>query len=202
MLRMLPSWKNARYLVSGVLAQKSNTNFFRHEEEVREQVLDFLHSNIGCSENLPLHVTKTRPHYRKTLTVDQLLHRIQSEETNYKNVFLQPDHVLSKHQLLTSYKLEAVTILWPFIQTFSKYSSPELRNFLRHLPENSCLKYSCIKSTRCSTVYLRRDVLLHHWRAAIYLLAANPITHTASLSSTASSYTAVRKQCQRAYMAT
>ena len=177
MLRMLPSWPNARYLLSGVLARKPNTNFFRHEEGVREQLLDFLHSSIGCSENLPLHVTKTRPHYRKTLNVDQLL-RIQTEETNYKTVFLQPNHVLSRHELLISYTVEAVTILWPFVQTFSKYSSPEMRNFLRHLPEDSHLKYNCINNTRYSTVYLSRGVLLHQWRAAMNLLAANPITQS------------------------
>jgi len=160
MLRMLPSCPNAHYLLSGVLAQKPNTNFFfRHEDRVREQLQDFLHSNIGCSENLPLHVTKTRPHYRKTLNVDQLL-RIQTEETNYKNVFLQP-MCSFRHELLISYMVEAVTILWPFVQTFSKYSSPEMRNFLRHLPEYSHLKYCCINNTRCSTVYLSRGVLLH-----------------------------------------
>jgi len=170
--------------VTGVLARKPNTHFFRHEEGVREQLLDILHSNIACSENLPLHVTKTRPHYRKTLNVDQLL-RIQTEEPNYKNVFLQPNHVLSRHELLTSYTVEAVTILWPFVQTFSKYSSTEMRNFLRYLPEDSHFEYSCINNTRCSTLYLSRGVLLHQWRAAMYLPAVNPITHSASLSSTA-----------------
>ena len=35
----------------------------------------------------------------KNESLDQLLHRVQTEETNYKNVFLQPDHVPSKHEL-------------------------------------------------------------------------------------------------------
>jgi hypothetical protein len=166
------------------LPENQTPIFFRHEGGVREQLLDFLHSSIGCSENLPLHVTKTRSHYRKTLNVDQLL-RIETEETNYKNVFLQPNHVLSRHELLMSYTVKAVTILLPFVQTFSIYSSPEMRNFLRHLTEDSNLKHSCINKSRCSTVYVSRGVLLHQWRAAMYLLAANPITHSASLSSTA-----------------
>jgi hypothetical protein len=84
-----------------------------------------------------------------------------------------------------NYTVKAVTTLWPFDQTFSKYSSPELRNFLRHLPENWHLKYSCINNRRCSRVYLSRGLLLHQRRAAMYLLAAHLITHSASVSSTA-----------------
>lgn len=63
-------------------------------------VLDFLHSNSGCSENSslhitsspphitksPLHITKARPHKSKTVRVHQLLHRVQIEETDCKNV--------------------------------------------------------------------------------------------------------------------
>jgi hypothetical protein len=60
--------------------------------------MDFLRSNTGCSENSPLHIRETRPHQRKTLTMVQLLHPVQNEETNYKNVFLQPDLVSSKHE--------------------------------------------------------------------------------------------------------
>jgi hypothetical protein len=68
------------------------TPIFCHEG-VGEQVLDFLSSNTSRSENLLLHVRKTRSHQGKTLTVHQLLHRIHTEQTNYKNVFLQPENV-------------------------------------------------------------------------------------------------------------
>jgi hypothetical protein len=36
-----------------------------------------------------------------------------------------------------------VTVLWPKVQMFSKHSSPELRNYLRQFPADSCLPYSC-----------------------------------------------------------
>jgi hypothetical protein len=66
---------------------------------------------------------------RKTLTVDQLLHHVRTEETNYKNIFLQPDHAPSKHELPLPYTVAVIIVLWPFVQTFPKHSSPELRNF-------------------------------------------------------------------------
>lgn len=37
------------------------------------------------------------------------------------------------------------------------------RNFLRHFPADSYLKYSSTKHTRCSIVYLTRAMLLQHW---------------------------------------
>jgi len=37
------------------------------------------------------------------------------------------------------------------------------RNFLRHFPADSYLKYSSTKYTRCSIVYLTRAMLLKHW---------------------------------------
>jgi len=45
-------------------------------------------------------------------------HRIQTDETNYKNIFLQPDHTPSNHPLPMSYTVAVVTILWLFVQTF------------------------------------------------------------------------------------
>jgi len=66
------------------------------------------------STSLPLHLRKARPLQRKTLTVDQRLYRVQTEETNYKNVFLQPHDVPSKNELSLSYTVAVVTILWPF----------------------------------------------------------------------------------------
>jgi len=58
-------------------------------------MLDFLHSNSGCSENSALLITKTRHHEINRLIVGQLLHRVQTEEMGYKNVLLQPVHVPS-----------------------------------------------------------------------------------------------------------
>jgi hypothetical protein len=52
----------------------------------RREVVNFLHSQPGCSENSPLHATKTRLHYRKAESVDQLLHRVQTEETDYVSI--------------------------------------------------------------------------------------------------------------------
>ena len=132
-------WSSSLEIVeisSHALIAKVTPIFFCHEEGVREQVPDFLPSNTSCSENLLLHIRKTRYHHRKTQTV----HHIHSEETNYKNVFLQPENVFSKHELLMSYRAAVVTCLRLFIQTFSKHSSPELRNFLQHFPANSYLK--------------------------------------------------------------
>jgi len=42
---------------------------------------------------------KTKPHHRKTLTVAKLHHCMQTEEINYRNVFLLPDYVPSEHEL-------------------------------------------------------------------------------------------------------
>jgi hypothetical protein len=57
--------------------------------------------------------------------MDQLVHQAQTEETNYKNVFLQIDHVSSKPELL-SYMVTVLTILWPFTQMFLKHLFPAL----------------------------------------------------------------------------
>jgi hypothetical protein len=54
-------------------------------------------------------------------------HRVQTEGTSYRNVVLRPDHVPSKHKLLMPYTVAVVTILWPFVQTFSKHMSLELK---------------------------------------------------------------------------
>ena len=74
-------YRQTYYLLSGVLAQKPIINFFfMKRESVCEQVLDFLHSSTGCSENSPLHIRKIRPHEGITLNADQLLHHIQTEK--------------------------------------------------------------------------------------------------------------------------
>jgi hypothetical protein len=74
------------------------------------------------SENPPLHVRNQN----NTLIVDQILHHVQTEETNHKNVFSQPDHVPSKHELPLSYMVAILTIFWPFMQMLSKYLSSAL----------------------------------------------------------------------------
>jgi len=51
---------------------------------------------------------------------------------SFQSVFLQSDHVPIKRELPLSFKVAVVTISWPFVQTLSKPSSPELRNVLRH----------------------------------------------------------------------
>jgi hypothetical protein len=97
-----------------------------HQEDVHEYVLDLLHSDTS-SEHLPLHVKKIRPHQRKTLIVDQLLHHVQTEETDYINLFSQPDHVPSKHELPLSYMVTILTMLSvPLMHMFSRCPSPAL----------------------------------------------------------------------------
>jgi hypothetical protein len=41
----------------------------------------------------------------------QILHRVQAEETSYKNAFLQPDHIPSKNELPLPYTVAGVRIL-------------------------------------------------------------------------------------------
>jgi len=65
----------------------------------------------------------------ETQSVVQILHRIRTEETDYKNVFLQPDHIPSKNELPLPYTVAGLTVLWLFVKTLSKHLSPELRIF-------------------------------------------------------------------------
>ena len=46
------------------------------------------------------------------------------------HVFMQLDHVPSKHELALRYMVTVVKNLWSFMQTFLKHLSPELRNYL------------------------------------------------------------------------
>jgi hypothetical protein len=55
--------------------------------------------------------------------VDQLLHHVQSENTSYKNLFLQPDHVPSENEVPLSYMIAVLTIFLPFVQ-MSEHLSP------------------------------------------------------------------------------
>jgi len=85
------------------------------------------------------------------------IRHVQTGGTDYKNVFLQLVRIPSKHELQLLY---VVALLWPFVQTFLKHSSPEMRNFLTF---SSRLIYSCIKNTCYSTVCLSWGTLLHQW---------------------------------------
>jgi len=170
MLRMLPSWPNAHYILSGVLARKPNTNFFRHE------------GSLWTTPGFPAlqyrmfwEFTRPRNENQASLQKNTKCGPTSSytdRRNQLQKCILATDSCSFRHELPMSYMVETVTILWLFVQTFSKYSSPEMTNFLRHLPEHSHLKYSCINNTRCSTVHLSRGVLLHQWKAAMYLLAA------------------------------
>ena len=51
-----------------------------------------------------------------------------------------------KPELPLSCTAAIVTILWSFVQIFSKHSFPELNNFVRHFSADSRLKYSCAKT--------------------------------------------------------
>jgi hypothetical protein len=62
----------------------------------------------------------------ETLIVAQLLHHVQTKETNYKNLFSQLERVLEKHELSLSYMVTVLTITWSFVQVFSKHLSPVL----------------------------------------------------------------------------
>jgi hypothetical protein len=62
---------------------------------------------------------------KKTLILDQFDHHVQTEETNCKNLFSQMDRVPSKNELLLS-TVAVKTILWPFVQMFSKRLYPAL----------------------------------------------------------------------------
>jgi hypothetical protein len=63
---------------------------------------------------------------KKHYCVDLLLHHVQTKETDEKNIFLQLGHVLPKHELLLSYMVGVLTVLWPFMQLFLKHLSPAL----------------------------------------------------------------------------
>jgi hypothetical protein len=163
MLKMLPSWPSAvgipaehvlyflEFLkgncwnLTACTQRTPDTNFLVIKRE-------FVNKSWILCTAIPA-VLRIHLHVRQP--VDQLLHRIQTEETDYRNVFLQPDHVPSKHQLSMSYTVAIITILWPFVQTFSKHSSLQLRHFLRHFPADSYLKYS---STKTNAVKQRTSV--------------------------------------------
>jgi len=73
-----------------------------------------------------------KPRHTGNTKCGSLLRRVETEETDYKNVFLEKDRVPSKHGLPLPNTVAGVTVLWLFVQTFSKPSFPELRNLRRN----------------------------------------------------------------------
>lgn len=71
------------------------------------------------------------------------------------------------------YMIAAVSIFWPFVQTFSQHLSPELTNFLQHFPADSYLKYSCTKNTQVNSVPASRHTVTSKKNWYMHLLAIN-----------------------------
>jgi len=144
--RLFALWVCAWKLLShGLHLLSTKYQFFHHEKGVHEKVLDFLHSSTGCSEISPIHIIKTRPYRRKTLCVVQL-HHVQTEETHYKNVFLQLEDVPSKHELLLPYMVTAVTVLWPLVKCFWNTHHLSWEMFCNIFQQSHIWKCSCTKT--------------------------------------------------------
>jgi hypothetical protein len=134
----------------------------------------------------------------KKLTVDQLFHCVQTEETNYKNVFLQPDDIPSKHELPLSYTVTAATILWTFMQTFRNTNLWSWQIFhdifqQTHIWNTAALKTDTVQQCTwvegccCITEVLRNA------------FASNKPNDSVITNSW--SYTPIWKQCHKPYMA-
>jgi hypothetical protein len=93
-------------------------------------------------------------------------HRIQTDETNYKNVFLQPDHTPSNHPLPMPYAVAVVTILWPFVRTFFE----TLVSWAEKFPA-TFFRQTRIWNTnrRYWTLHLSRGMLTQQWRTEMHL---------------------------------
>jgi len=61
-----------------------------------------------------------------------------------------------------------MTNLWPIVKIFAKYSSLELRNFLRNFPAESYLKYSCIKTDALLQCTWWDTSFNHWWQKCTY----------------------------------
>jgi hypothetical protein len=114
---------------------------------------------------------------RKTFFSENCWNLSATAESEFlQRVSLQPDHIPSKSKLLLPYTAAAVTSLNPSC----KRCRIRPRNFLRHLPADSYLKYSCIKNILFA-LYWSRGRLLHPQRAGMHLRATNPMIRSASL---------------------
>ena len=188
MLKIFPSWPNELIILA-------------------EDSLEFLPRNCWyltvCTQRTPntnflimMREFRSQSSSEKK-TVDQLLHRVQTEETNRKMYSCNQITFLQS----IPYTAAVVTIVWPFVRMFSKPSSPQLRNFPRHVPADSHL-HTAVLETRCSTVCLNRSMLLHHWETEKCIWKQQTRRFIAGLwSSTAKLYTPVWKRFERAYMA-
>jgi len=154
-LKMLPSWRHTvRMLVEHVFYSllflpsncanlmihthhTQNTNFFFVIKR------EFVSPGFSLLQYWLLH-RENQASLEENTKCWSISHCVQTEETNLKNVFLQLDHVPSKHEP-PSYMVAVVTILWLLMPIFSK-QSPEWRNYLRHFLAHSYVKYSCTKS--------------------------------------------------------
>jgi hypothetical protein len=80
----------------------------------------------------------------KTLRVGQLLLHVQTEEIDFKNVFLQPDVRL--HSRNTVVLLDrSCNILWPFVRPFWRHSATFLSRLLIEIQQH--------QHRRCSTLH-------------------------------------------------
>jgi len=188
MLKIFPSWPNELITLA-------------------EDSLEFLPKNCwyltACTQRTPStnFLIMTREFECQSSsdkkTVDQLLHRVQTEETNRK--MYSCNRIMFSPSI--SYTAAVVTIVWPSVRTFSKPSSPELRNFPRHVPPDSHLHTAALE-TRCSTACLNRSALLHHGATEKCICKQQTRQFIGRLlSPTAKLYTPVWNRWERAYMA-
>lgn len=120
------------YLLSGVLAQRLCKSDGVHPSHTKHQFFfvikwEVISPGFSLRQYRPLH-RENQASLEENTKCRSISHCVQTEETNLKNVFLQLDHVPSKHEQL-SYMVAVVTILWPLMQIFLK-RSPEWRDYL------------------------------------------------------------------------
>ena len=134
------------YLLSGVLAQKLCKSDGVHSSHTKHQFFfvmkrEFVSPGFFLFQYWLLH-RQSQASSEEITKCGPISHCVQTEKTNLKNVFLQPDHTPSKHEPPLSNMVAVVTILWSFMQMFSKH----FQNFLPHFLADTYLKYNCIKT--------------------------------------------------------
>jgi uncharacterized protein YdiU (UPF0061 family) len=65
-----------------------------------------------------LSLKKNREEEEEELIMDQLLHNMQTDETNYKNLFLQLNHVPLNCEPQSSL-VAVLTVVWSFVHLYS-----------------------------------------------------------------------------------
>jgi hypothetical protein len=99
--------------------------------------------------------------------VDQLLHRVQTEETDYVSILATGSRsfqawtavVTQGHKCDNSVAISA-EVFEIFVSWAEKFSA----TFSSRLIHNIKLKYSCTKNTLFSKVYLSRGMFLYRWK--------------------------------------